>query len=137
MTKRLTKEQLIEWGVTNVYWDADLSDWIVRKHAYNKRKKRDLELNATKTTVVGKHKYTKDKKYYAYCWYDGADKHTVSAARLIYAWFYNVVPEGMDVEHIDNDSFNNELSNLTLSTRPDNLRKRYLDNPNNNHNQYM
>ena len=44
--------------------------------------------------------------------------------RLLYAWYIGYVPANMDVDHIDNNSQNNDLSNLQLSTRKDNLAKR-------------
>ena len=42
----------------------------------------------------------------------------------------------MVVDHIDNDPFNNMPFNLQALTQEENLRKRYSDNPNNNHNQW-
>ena len=44
--------------------------------------------------------------------------------RLLYAWYKGYVPANLDVDHIDNNSLNNDLSNLQLSTRGDNLAKR-------------
>ena len=35
----------------------------------------------------------------------------------------------MQVDHIDNDPYNNELDNLQLLTIKENLAKRYTDNP--------
>ena len=43
--------------------------------------------------------------------------------RLVYQSFVGEIPDGMDVDHIDNDSTNNKLDNLKLMTKADNIRK--------------
>ena len=40
------------------------------------------------------------------------------------------------MDHIDNDPFNNDLDNLQLLTRKENIAKRLVDNPNSWINQY-
>lgn len=42
----------------------------------------------------------------------------------------------MDVDHVDNDSLNNNLDNLRLLTRRQNLAKRFVDDPENHCNQW-
>ena len=44
--------------------------------------------------------------------------------RFIYIWYKGSIPAGYDVDHIDNDSLNNDISNLQLLTRKENLAKR-------------
>ena len=50
------------------------------------------------------------------------DKHTktISWARCIYSAFYGPIPEGMQVNHIDEDPTNNRLENLNLMTPKEN-----------------
>lgn len=50
------------------------------------------------------------------------DKHTrtISWARCIYSAFYGPIPEGMQVNHIDEDPTNNKLDNLNLMTPKEN-----------------
>lgn len=57
-------------------------------------------------------------------------------ARVLYAWFKGDIDDGMVVDHIDNNPFNNCLSNLQLLTQERNLEKRYKDNPKANKNQW-
>lgn len=56
--------------------------------------------------------------------YPSAGMKKIILSRAIYAWFYNEVPAGMDVDHINNDSLDDRLENLQLLTRKENLAKR-------------
>lgn len=58
------------------------------------------------------------------------DRHyTIPLSRVLYVWFKEDIPDGYVIDHIDNDQFNNELSNLRLTTIEENLKKRFIDNP--------
>ncbi len=41
--------------------------------------------------------------------------HRVLAHRLIWIWNFGAIPDGMQIDHIDNDRTNNRLSNLRLA----------------------
>lgn len=56
---------------------------------------------------------------------------TISAARLFYAWFHGTVEGTMDVDHVDNNPFNNTIDNLQQLTHSENIRKKYIDDPEN------
>lgn len=56
-------------------------------------------------------------------------KTTVSAAKLTWIWFNGSVPDGEDIDHIDNDSLNNNISNLQTLKHRENCMKKYQDNP--------
>lgn len=43
---------------------------------------------------------------------------------IIWLWYNNIIPDNMDIDHIDNNKLNNDITNLQLLTRRDNLRKR-------------
>lgn len=43
--------------------------------------------------------------------------------RLVYLQFIGDIPEGMVIDHIDNDPTNNDLDNLQLMTRSENTKK--------------
>ena len=47
--------------------------------------------------------------------------------RGVWEAFNGEIPEGMDVDHIDNNPANNALSNLQILSRKDNLKKRNID----------
>ncbi len=49
--------------------------------------------------------------------------------RLVWTVFRGPIPDGLHVDHIDNDSTNNKLDNLQLLTLAENNRKRWKDNP--------
>lgn len=44
--------------------------------------------------------------------------------QLLYIWYKGEVPAGYDVDHIDGNTLNNDLDNLQLLSRADNLKKR-------------
>ena len=130
----LTRDMLIEWGFIEPHWTSE--GWRIFRYWYGSgvhRKKEIKEISITQ--AVCKHKYTQDKAYlkitFSYC----NKLISIPLSRFVYAWFYNKVPAGMDVEHISNNPYDNSLSNLRLCTRSENLAKRFLDNPNTNCNQ--
>ena len=47
-----------------------------------------------------------------------------SIHRLYYAWFKGCAPEGMVIDHIDNNTFNNDISNLQPLTYKESIEKR-------------
>lgn len=118
----LTKEKLIGLGITDVKEDGTI---------YSK--------DGMKTTyiVTGKHKYGKDRKYSVIVLTDifrpkrkdcrGWTSHpqtNIIVSNIVWVWFNGQIPQGYDVDHIDNNPLNNKLSNLQLLTRQENLAKR-------------
>lgn len=67
----------------------------------------------------------RNKQYICY----SLNRKTIPASRLYYIWHKGDIPPEMDIDHLDNDSFNNHLDNLQLLTHKENLYKRYVDNP--------
>lgn len=49
------------------------------------------------------------------------DQRQYSLHRLLYETFVELIPDGMELDHIDRDSFNNSLDNLRLATRSKNI----------------
>lgn len=64
------------------------------------------------------------KGYLQFSTFDGSryTKHMVS--RFVYAHFNGSIPDGMHVDHINNNKVDNRLCNLQLLTPTENVRKR-------------
>lgn len=141
MSKELTKQMLVDEGI-QIHWDQENNAWCVMKWS-RKNKSKKMVLNKLKESILKrKHKYAPDKEYPGYVWSKTGSKGykstTVATGRLIYAYFVGDIPAGYEIDHIDNNPFNNSLNNLRLLTKEENLRKRYSDNPGmcNNHYEY-
>lgn len=131
----LTKKQLQDLGVTDVRRDG-----TVYVHGTKK--------NPTKLTT--KHKYGNNVTYLAIALQDYTKKvptiqkavrksgkiytapswayavKTVTLGRLVMAWYKGEVPGDMDVDHIDGNPFNNNIDNLQIISRRENLARRSL-----------
>lgn len=89
------------------------------------RKGRKLNRQSIPTS----HKYGKTQIYYKYSFYGGmrdGRQYMISILEhvLVWLWFKGDIPDGMDLDHIDNDKSNNHISNLQLLTRAENIKKR-------------
>ena len=85
-------------------------------------------------TVVGKHKYGKDREYICVSLrierlFNGKQR-LIGLHNVIYAWYKGELPLGYDVDHIDGDSLNNNIDNLELVTHEENLKRRRIKGPN-------
>lgn len=49
--------------------------------------------------------------------------------QIVFLYKYRHIPEGMTIDHKDNDKDNNRLSNLQLLSNADNARKGHVDSP--------
>lgn len=49
--------------------------------------------------------------------------YSIALGAVVFAWFVGEVPEYLVVDHIDNNPYNNSLSNLQLLSRSDNTKK--------------
>lgn len=78
--------------------------------------------------LVKNHKYGKSQiyEYIAFYNYKTHKMALMSYQSFLYAWFIGDVPVGYDVDHIDGNTLNNDISNLQLLTRKDNLAKRQI-----------
>ena len=127
----ITKEWLLERGITNVTEDGDVT--------YNGKVLKHWVVKATR-------KYTKGKQYPTIMIFDPdvyeaqkkkkgtsvgcAGQRILLLSRVVWAWFNGVCPSELDVDHKDNNPFNNhfsynpEESNLQLLTRKENMAKK-------------
>lgn len=78
------------------------------------------------TPNTAKHPYGTDKTYIFVSLYDIPNKKPFSIPyhRFIWIWTYGDIPNNYDVHHRDGDSMNNNLSNLGLKSRKENLKER-------------
>lgn len=135
MTKQLTRKMLEEMGITITMNNE--GDYVVTRLGPKCAKSKEKVLRTIKrSTMTRKHKYSPDKVYVGYAWSHNNKVFACTESRLVYAYFVGDIPDNYDIDHIDNNPFNNKLSNLRLLTREENLRKRFLDNTNNCKNQW-
>ena len=126
----LTKQELLDSGITSVYLTEE--GWKITRFWYvgNSKVKQEKQLKISPGTR--KHKYRPDKVYPIVVWSDRVRKkhYSIPLSRLIYVWFIgDILEPGMQVDHIDNNPYNNDPENLKLLTIQENLEKRFLDNP--------
>lgn len=110
---------------TRKLFEEDCRVFCINEKFYQERAKKGLtELKPFISTA--KHKYGKDLSYELINVYNfNLHKYMlVSYHSFLYAWYKGEVPVGYDVDHIDGDTLNNDLSNLQLLTREENLAKR-------------
>ena len=69
-------------------------------------------------------------KYYNIQLYKNNKMTSFPLHRLIYSAHYGEIPEGMLIDHIDNNTFNNDISNLRLATRSENNHNRKVNKNN-------
>ena len=55
---------------------------------------------------------------------DGNKQRNVVLSNIVWVYFNGQIPEGYDVDHINNNPLDNSLENLQLLTRQENIRKR-------------
>ena len=144
--KRLTREDLVNLGVTDVTEDGKVYvngkekkiSVAVRRHPYgedksylvvplcDKSRKRYIHCSKERKVRGGVREFTS----WVY------ETVTVPLARLMLAWFNGSIEADEDADHIDNDPLNNHIDNLQPLSRRENLAKRFIDNPDARHNQH-
>ena len=121
--KKLTKQELLDAGLTDVkYIDGQ---WRVFRHwrKNNSKNKTDLEISVT--LACGKHKYRPNKYYQKITFSVNRKMYNIPISRLVYVWYKGDIPDGYIVTHINGDSFDNRPENLQLLTVGDNLKRRF------------
>lgn len=124
--RRLTKEDLIVGGITNVTEDGRVFRGneelipVINKKGYFMHTIYDLDENGNKIKIM------KKNSAFGYTY----KRYSIGLHRVMWAWHFGEVPEGMVVDHISNKHTKLEdyaLSNLQLLTPKENLAKERLD----------
>ena len=102
--KKLTKEQLINLGIYSISEDG--KEIIYKSPTLNT------------TRIIKQLEHTD-----GYLRISFNRLNSMGVHRVVYAWFHGEVPEGMVVDHIDNNKKNNNINNLQLLTPHENLCK--------------
>lgn len=111
-TKTITKQELMEkFNITEVTEDGRIFCG---------------EKEMTPYLIKGPvRKYTgKQREYHVLSKYFDGKVNQVLWHRAVWAWFNGEANAKLDIDHIDNNSFNNAISNLQELSREDNLAKR-------------
>lgn len=130
---KLTKKELIENGITDITKDGKVF-----------RNGKEIHLSENKAGYLVFPIYEKDEqgnkikipcnRDFKYKNKDGTEKvcnvetyiykyATIGVHRAMWAWYFNEVPQGLVVDHIDNNKKNNTLENLQLLTQGANVMK--------------
>lgn len=122
--RKLTKEEVMEFGITEVTptgrvfkGDTELTPCIDGQ-GYFKFQIYDKDENGNKIKILK----SEDAKPYQYTY----KYRSIGLHRLMWAWYYGEVPEGMVVDHINNSHDHIEdyyLENLQLLTPAENVAK--------------
>lgn len=135
MKKRrtITREYLVSLGITDVTRDGRIFMNGVEKKQSIAYAKHNLSGNTKKYKIIVFNSNVKRKVIGKYKRKDGTvveypswnyKVNTLCVNRVVYAWYNNICPKERDVDHIDGDTFNNNIANLQLLTRKENLAKR-------------
>ena len=106
----LTSITFDDYGPSNLYRNTKKGPTIVRRHI-----------------VTTKHKYGKDLAYMYFSLMFSGKVYNIPAADIAFLLYhpeYDAIPYGYEVDHIDDNPFNNNVDNLQLLTHLENIRKR-------------
>ena len=124
--RALTKQQLIELGVTDVTKDGKVFKNGVEckiKILVNKYK------HSTKTYQVPVVQFVDKSKKIPFVTKNGYHSYTygcmnISVARIMFVWFVRDIEYGEQIDHKDDNPLNNTLDNLQVLTQEENLKKK-------------
>lgn len=113
----MTKEFFIKNCKVRQLEDGTFVRWSNRAKDY-------IPLKLTPNTT--KHPYGTNKTYMFINLYDADAKrcYGIPYHRFIWIWTYGDIPDKYDIHHIDGDSTNNDIRNLAVISRKENLKER-------------
>ena len=122
----LTKQQLIELGVTDVTKDGKVFKNDVEWKIVMLKNKYKHSTNVYQIPVVS---FVDKSKKIPFVTKKGYNSYTygalnISVARIMFVWFVRDIEYGEQIDHIDNNPLNNTLDNLQVLTQEENLKKK-------------
>lgn len=132
-TRTLSKKFLEEQGI-KIEIDAS-REWgykILHKALKQGTSKNPVYIWRELKPCINKHKPGKysgyGKIYYLLSWSTKMKAWCFPLARIIYVYFgpEEELDPSLDIDHIDNNPFNNEITNLQPLSRSENIGKRYM-----------
>lgn len=107
--EELTKKQLKEMGVVDIYWDELQQLWIIHRRWYRNKSKTIMDDYFLSGKINNKsHDQGKDKQYRVITWSYKGKVFSSSIPRIVKAWIKGRVRAGYVVDHRNNDSLKDE-----------------------------
>ena len=124
--RALTKQQLIDLGVTDVTKDGKVFKNGVECKIVILENKYKHSTNVYQNAVV---QFVDKSKKFSFVTKDGYNSYTygcmnISVARIMFVWFIRDLEYGEQIDHKDNNPLNNTLDNLQALTQAENLKKK-------------
>lgn len=123
----IRKDYLQQLGITDVTKEGKVFMGDIEIKSFIQSKKSRFKVQQYRTIhVYDPEIYQKQKAKYGGKCIPGKTigMRVYVLSRVIYAWFNDVCPANMDVDHKDRNSLHDHLDNLQLLTRQENLAKR-------------
>ena len=124
-SKLLTREMLEGYGITEVTKDgkAFMGERELKQTHYQRKGKYKLQQPYAILIFGDK---TRKRYYTTKTWYSSWTYYpiTIPVSRVVYAWYHGEIPEGYGIDHIDTNTLNNNLRNLRLLTKEENLKRK-------------
>ena len=125
--RELTRKELEEMGFIHLRKDGD--NWIVYRDWYKNNSKNKYVHTIVVKPITNTLKNGNEKRYRTITWSYKSKTYSVTIGRFAMAWKYGYVPEGYVIDHIKNDSLEDDYDNWQPLTIKSNNRKRFKDNP--------
>lgn len=118
---KLTRKMLEHYGITEITTDGRvfMGEHQLNPHITSKPSRYEVQKYRT-ITVYSPEEYQRQKNLHK----TATGCKTFVLSRVMWAWFHTECPADWDVDHINNNSLDDRLSNYQLLTRQENLAKR-------------